>query len=128
MWTAADTSGAPRMRPTIPKRLPKPIVAMRTTRGLRSRVAPNAIGCTMFWSSPFARITITSMISAVSVPPYDKSEEHGEGAGDERADEWHVRGDERDDGDGSPQRDVEQVRADPDDDGVEDGDVGTPKK
>ena len=27
-----------------------------------------ANGCTMFWSSPFARMTMTSMISAVDVP------------------------------------------------------------
>ena len=73
MCTAAEVSGAPSTRPTIPKMLPKPIVAMRTTSGLRSSVAPKAIGCTMFWSSPFARITITSMISAVSVPPDDRA-------------------------------------------------------
>ena len=119
MWSAADVSGAPRTSPTIPKRLPKPIVTMRTTSGLRSRVAPNAIGCTMFCSRPFARMTITSMISAVVVPCDDKREEHGERPRDERADEGDVRGDERHDGDRPGERDVEDQRAEPDDDGVE---------
>ncbi len=68
MWIAADVSGAARIIPIIPKRLPNPIVTIRTTSGLRSSVAPNAIGWTMFWSSPFPRITITSMIAALVVP------------------------------------------------------------
>ena len=56
----------------MPKRHPKPIVTMRTASGFRSRVAPNAIGWTMFCSRPFASITITSMISA-AVVPWDES-------------------------------------------------------
>ena len=52
----------------MPKIAPKPIVTIRTTRGFRSSVAPNAIGWKMFWSRPFARRTITSMISASVVP------------------------------------------------------------
>ena len=56
----------------MPNSDPAPIVTIRTTSGFRSRVAPNAIGWTMFWSSPFARITITSMTTA-SVVPCDES-------------------------------------------------------
>ena len=62
----------------------------------------------MFWSSPFASNTITSMISAVSVPPDDEGEEHGERARHEGADEGDVGRDERDDGDRPPERDVER--------------------
>ena len=68
MWSAADVSGAASTIPIIPKIAPKPIVTMRTTSGFRSRVAPNAMGWTMFWSSPFARITTTSIISALVCP------------------------------------------------------------
>jgi hypothetical protein len=48
MWTAAEVSGAPSTSPSMPKRLPAPIVAIRTTSGLSLRVAPNAIGWTMY--------------------------------------------------------------------------------
>ena len=68
MWSEADVSGAASTIPNIPKRLPNPIVTMRTTSGFRSSVAPNAMGWTMFWSSPFARMTTTSMITAAVVP------------------------------------------------------------
>ena len=68
MWTAAEVSGAASTSPIIPNRQPAPIVTIRTTSGLRLSVAPKAIGWTMFCSVPLARITITSMISAVCVP------------------------------------------------------------
>ena len=68
MWSAAEVSGAASTIPIIPKIAPKPMVTMRTTSGLRSSVAPKAMGWTMFCRSPFARITMTSMISAVDVP------------------------------------------------------------
>ena len=44
------------------------MVTTSTTSGLRSSAEPMANGCRMFWSRPFARMTITSMISAVDVP------------------------------------------------------------
>ena len=52
----------------MPNRQPAEIVTMSTASGFRSSVAPKAIGCTTFCSIPFARITITSMISASVVP------------------------------------------------------------
>src|SRR5262249_37804679 len=68
MCTAAEVRGAARTMPTIPKMAPAEMVTIRTARGFKSSVAPKAIGCTMFWSAPLARITITSMIRAVVVP------------------------------------------------------------
>ena len=44
------------------------MVTTSTTSGFSFSVAPNAIGCTMFWSRPLASSTITSMIRAVFVP------------------------------------------------------------
>ena len=64
IWTAADTSGAVRISPTIPNRAPPPMVAIRTTSGFRLSVAPNAIGCTICWRMPFARSAVTAMITA----------------------------------------------------------------
>ena len=52
----------------MPNRQPAPIVTMSTTSGFSLSVAPNAIGWKMFWSSPFASRTITSMMIAVVVP------------------------------------------------------------
>ena len=52
----------------MPNRLPDAMVTTSTTSGFSLRVAPKAIGCTMFWSMPLARMTITSMTSAVFVP------------------------------------------------------------
>ena len=68
MWIAADVRGAPSTSPAMPKMAPKPIVATRTRSGFMRSVAPNAIGWTMFCRRPFASRTMTSMISAVSVP------------------------------------------------------------
>ena len=47
---------------------PAAIVATSTTSGWRSNADPMANGCKMFCSSPFARRTIRSMISATVVP------------------------------------------------------------
>src|SRR3954469_20649070 len=65
---AADVSGAARISPAVPKKAPAEIVTTRISNGFIRRVAPIAIGCTMFCSRPFASKTITSMISAVVVP------------------------------------------------------------
>ena len=55
--TAADVSGAARIKPTMPKRLPPAIVTTRTARGLSSSVAPNASGWTICCSVPLASRT-----------------------------------------------------------------------
>ena len=68
MCAAAEVSGAASTSPIIPKRHPPAMVTMRTTSGWIPSVAPNAIGCTICWRPPFARITTTSMISPTVVP------------------------------------------------------------
>ena len=68
MWTIAEVIGAASTRPIIPKMQPAAIVSTSTTSGCRSSAEPIANGCTMFYSSPFARITTTSITSAVDVP------------------------------------------------------------
>ena len=111
MWIAADVSGAASTIPVMPKNAPAEIVTTRMRSGFIRSVAPIAIGETMFWSSPFARMTITSMISAVVVPGAER-EQHGERAGDDRADERDVGGHEGDDRDRPRERHVEDQRAD----------------
>ena len=59
MCTAAEVSGAASVSPTIPKRLPAPIVTTRTTSGLRLSVAPKTNGCRTFWKAPLARKMIS---------------------------------------------------------------------
>src|SRR5206468_1329836 len=68
MCTAADVSGAASTRPIVPNRHPAPIVTTRTTSGFRLSAAPMTNGWIRFWSRPFARITITSMMIAAVVP------------------------------------------------------------
>src|SRR5262245_46695062 len=68
MCTPAEVRGAASTRPTIPRMQPALIVMMSTASGCRSRAEPIANGWKMFWSRPFARMTITSMTSAFVVP------------------------------------------------------------
>ena len=68
MWTTAEAIGAASTSPSIPKMQPAPIVSTSTASGCRLSAAPIAKGWKMFCSSPLARITTRSMISAVVVP------------------------------------------------------------
>ena len=122
MCTAAEVSGAARTSPIIPNRHPPAIVTMRTTSGWIPSVAPNAIGCTICWSPPFARITTTSMISADGRPFGAERDDHGERARHECADVRDVGAEEGDERDRRSQRHAEDERRDPDDDRVERGD------
>ena len=73
MWIAAAVSGAARISPAVPKNAPAEIVTTRISSGFIRSVAPIAIGCTMFCSSPFASRTMTSMGGlALSKVGYDR--------------------------------------------------------
>ena len=68
MWSAAEVMGAASTRPTMPKRPPAAMVTIRTTSGLRSSVAPKAMGCTICCRMPCASSTRINMTTAVALP------------------------------------------------------------
>ena len=128
MCTAAEVRGAASVSPTMPNREPAPIVTTSTTSGLRLSVAPITNGWTICWSTPFASRATTAMISASDVLPVLERDQHGEAAGDPRADEGHVGPDERHHRDRSRERHTEDQGRAADQDRVEEAMIVTARK
>ena len=110
MWTTAEAIGAASTSPSIPKTQPAPIVSTSTASGWRSSAEPIANGWTMFCSSPLARITTTSMISAVVVPFAPSAIRTAKAPATNAPDVRDVGGHEGDDRDRAGQRHAEHER------------------
>ena len=112
MCTAAETSGAARISPSVPKRHPAAIVTIRTTSGCRLQRRAHRERLDQVLEQAVREDDEHEHDQRRRRAARAERDHHREGAADERADVRDVGEDEVDDADRPGQRDAEDPGAD----------------